>query len=99
MSDPHEFLVFNKVSFSSISNYISEKLLLLGLNNSAFSDQRIVYFTTALRKHAFFKVNRKVIIDLSMLKSITEMSDFIYMGVVIKQQFSLLSSVLDVSQI
>ena len=77
-----EFLAFNKVSHSSIANYLSAiktKMTMLGLNLLPFEDQKIKYFTKAMTCQAPLKVQLITIIDISMLHDIAKHCDFSFL--------------------
>ena len=82
-----EFMVYNKVSHSSLCNHISairRKFCLFGLNTSPLEDQRIRYFNKAVARSAPLTVKFKAIIDIPVLIRIVHICDSIYMGFGIK---------------
>ena len=82
-----EFLVYNKVSHSQISNYLSAtkaNYSMLALDISPFFDQRIKYFTKAVARCAPLTVKLKAIVEPSLLIQIIQQCDYLYMGYVFK---------------
>ena len=82
-----EFLVFNKVSHSQISNYltaIKANYSMLALDTSPFFDQRIKYFTKAVARCAPLTVKLKAIVEPPLLIQIIQQCDYLYMGFVFK---------------
>ena len=87
-----EFLVFNKVSHQTISNYLSaikSQLSLFDLDISMFSNPRIKFFTKSLALSAPLKLSIKSIIDIPTLTSIVLRCDSMFMGQVYKAAFLL----------
>ena len=92
ISPPHilaflEFLVFNKVSHSQISNYlaaIKANFSMLALDTTPFFDQRIKYFTKAVARCTPLTVKLKPIIEPPLLIKIIQECDHLYMGYVFK---------------
>ena len=92
ISPPHildclEFLVFNKVSHSQISNYlaaIKANFSMLALDTTPFFDQRIKYFTKAVARCAPLTLKLKSIIDPPLLVKIVQECEYLYMGYVLK---------------
>ena len=97
ISPPHilafmEFLVFNKVSTSQISNYLSAikvKFALFALNTTPFFDPRIKYYTKALARQAPLTIRLKTIIDIPLLTRIIQQCQNLYMGYVFQAAFLL----------
>ena len=92
VSPPHnlaflEFLVFNKVSHSQISNYlaaIKANFSMFALDTTPFFDQRIKYFTKAVARCAPLTVKLKAIIEPPLLITIIQKCEYLYMGYVFK---------------
>ena len=87
-----EFLVFNKVSHSQISNYlaaIKAKFALFALDTTPFFDQRIKCSTKAFSKQAPITVKLKSIIDIRLLIKIIQECEHLYMSFVFKAAFLL----------
>ena len=97
ISPPHilaflEFLVFNKISTSQISNYlaaIKAKFALFALDTSPFFDPRIKYYTRALARQAPLTIRLKTIIDIPLLTNIVQQCEHFYMGYVFQAAFLL----------
>ena len=82
-----EFLVFNKVYPSQISNYlaaIKANYSMLAVDTSPFFDQRIKYFTKAVARCTPLTVRLKTIIEPPLLIQIIQQCDYLYMGYVFK---------------
>ena len=82
-----EFLVSNKISHSSISNYVSAiktKLSMFGLSVSAFNDPRLRYFSRSLARNSSLKIHLKAVIDIPLLTQITQVCNSMYLGYVYK---------------
>ena len=87
-----EFLVFNSISASNITNYLSAikaKLSMYGLDISPFYTPQIRYFTRALTLSAPMKVSLKIVTDVDTLKAIVKKCDSMYMGQIFKAAFLL----------
>ena len=85
-----EFLTFNKVSRSGLSNYISATKTTLsnfGVNVTPFNDPRIKVYNKAIMRHAPFQPHIKTIIDIDMLKQLVNQCDRMYMGNIFKAAF------------
>ena len=74
-----EFLTFNKVSHSRISNF--------SIDISCCQDNRIRIYKKSLLHYSPFNSNIKAIIDIPMLTSLVGQCDSIYMGTVFKAAF------------
>ena len=83
-----EFLVFNKVSHSQISNYLAF-IYHFALDTSPFFDQKIKLFTKAVARQAPLTVKLKAIIDIPILIKIIQECEHLYMGFVFKAEFLL----------
>ena len=82
-----EFLTFNKVSFSGLSNYLSaikSSLALHGLDVSSFMDLRIKLYNKAIMRHRPLNPSIKPIINTDTLQSIVLQCDRMYMGHICK---------------
>ena len=82
-----EFLTFNKTSYSSLLNYLSavkSTLSSLAADISAFNDPRIKLYNKAIMRHRPLHPSIKPIIDISLLKAITDEADRMYMGPIFK---------------
>ena len=82
-----EFLVYNRVSHSQISNYLSAtkaNYSMLALDTSPFYDQRIKYFTRAVARCAPLTVKLKTIVEPPLLIQIIQQCEHLYMGYVVK---------------
>ena len=82
-----EFLTFNKISHSGLLNYLSavkSTLSSLGSDTSAFNDPRIKLYNKAIMRHRPLNPSIKPIIDISLLKAITEQAERMYMGPIFK---------------
>ena len=87
-----EFLTFNKVSASNISNYISAIKTVLGnhgVNCAAFLDPRVKVFTRALMRSRPLNPHIKAVIDVEMLTRIVKQCERMYLGMVYKAAFLL----------
>ena len=92
LSPPHilaflEFLVFNKVSHSQISNYLADikaNFSMFTLDTTSFFDQGIKYFTKAVARCAPLTVKLKAIIEPPLLIKIVQECEYLYMGYVFK---------------
>ena len=85
-----KFLVFNQVSISSITNYLSAikaKVVIYDLIVSAFQNPKVKYFTKSLTLMAPLRVSLKAVIDLDTLTSIVKRSDTMYMEQIFKAAF------------
>ena len=82
-----EFLVFNNVSHSQISNYlttIKTNYSMLALDTTPFFDHRIKYFTKAVAGCAPLTVKLKSIIKPALLIQIIQQCEYLYMSYVFK---------------
>ena len=87
-----EYLTFNSISYSGITNHLSAikaTMCNLGLDVSAFADPTIRVFTRSLLRSRPLNPHIKSIIDISMLKKIVSQCDRTYLGVVYKAAFLL----------
>ena len=85
-----EFLTFNKVSHSGITNFLSAvktKLSNFGLDTSCFQDPRIKVYNKAILHTSQFHPNIKSIIDIAMLTKLVRQCENIHMGIIFKAAF------------
>ena len=82
-----ECLQYNGVKVSQMSNYLSDiktKFIILGLDVVCFADARLKYYQKAVQLHSALQVKLKKVIDISLLHSIVQQCDYMYMGQVFK---------------
>ena len=87
-----EFLNYNNVKTSLMSNYLSAikaYFNVLGLDVAIFQDMRVKYYQKAVQLSTPMNVRLRKIIDIPLLSKIVEQCNFTYMGQVFKALYLL----------
>ena len=87
-----EFLHVNGKSYSMIQNCVSAlkfKFITVGCSIEIFQDQKVSYFIKSLQRNAPLSVRMKSIVDIELLRKLTDACDRTYLGYVFKAAYFL----------